>query len=78
MSCVLTGNVASNGNVLLKKLWEDTPKDVNQLKFFYNDGGQQQIEDLKIEGKMDEAAALEAQRDRAVSNTAMDVDEDDL
>jgi hypothetical protein len=77
MSCVLTGNVASNGNVLLKKLWEDTPQDVNQLKFFYNDGGQQQIEDLKVEGKMDEAAALEAQRDRAVSNTAMDVDEED-
>jgi hypothetical protein len=62
---------------LLKKLWEDTPQDVNQLKFFYNDGGQQQIEDLKVEGKMDEAAALEAQRDRAVSNTAMDVDEED-
>ena len=77
MSCILTGHVASKGNLLLKKLHEDTPRDVNQLKFFYDDGCQNQIEELKVEGKMHEAAELEKQRNRAVSSIGMELDEEE-
>jgi hypothetical protein len=76
MSCILTGNVPSKGNLLLKKLYESTPIDVNQLKFFYDDNCQTYIEDLKIEGKIEAARAFEQLRDRAVSSTGMEMDDE--
>ena len=79
MSCILTGNVSSKGNILLKKLSENTPTNVDQLKFFYDEEIDGEIEHLKENGKYTEAKELEERRERAVSSsgTNMDIDDDD-
>ena len=76
-SCFFQGSVPSHGNLLLKKLAEETPSDVETLKFFYDDECRGNIASMRVEGRIEEANAMEMTRQRVISSVGMEMVEDD-
>jgi hypothetical protein len=71
--------VPSKGNVLLKKLAEQTPSGVDELKLYYDDECQKGIDVYNMNGQHEEANALMQRRERVLSSSSapMDIDDDD-